>query len=200
MVICGGYRRGKSDSGDVDVVLSHPDEEVTDGFLPQLTANLEDDGWITHMLEISMMNSKRGQHPLRWKGLAPKAKSGFDTLDHAFVVWQNPSWVTEVQDLERNPTAKNPNLHRRVDIIISPWKTAGCAVLGWTGGTMFERDLRNYSRHELGWKFDSSGVRSVLDGTWIDVEQGGEDLLAKERMVFERLKLQWREPYERCTD
>jgi DNA polymerase IV len=65
---------------------------------------------------------------------------------------------------------------------------------------MFERDLRNYSRHELGWKFDSSGVRSVADGTWIDVEQGGEDLLAKERMVFDRLKLQWRDPTERCTD
>jgi DNA polymerase IV len=200
MVICGGYRRGKADCGDVDVILSHPDEEATDFVLGKLLESLEDDGYITHRLEYALTNSKRGQTPLKWRGYGPRVGGGFDTLDHAFVVWQDPSWPTEEEDLKADPDASNPNVHRRVDIIVSPWKTAGCAVLGWTGATMFERDLRGYSRKKLGWKFDSSGVRDVATGEWIDLEAGAEDMLAKERKIFEGMKLEWREPTERCTD
>jgi DNA polymerase IV len=87
-----------------------------------------------------------------------------------------------------------------VDIIISPWKTAGCAVVGWSGGTMFERDLRRYCKYELGFKFDSSGVRRQDNGEWVDLEKGDGDLLVKEKRVFSELRLEWREPTERCTD
>ena len=200
MVICGGYRRGKPDSGDVDVVLSHPNEGATDRFLVELLDSLEDKGYITHTLNVSMKNSDRGQNPLAWKGNSPPKKGGFDTLDHAFLVWQNPSWPSEEEELKRDPKAQNPNVHRRVDIIISPWKTAGCAVLGWSGGTMFQRDLRFYTRHQLGLKFDSSGVRRVSTGDWVDLEEGDGDMLAKEKRVFSGLELEWREPTERCTD
>ncbi|KAE9367852.1 Nucleotidyltransferase [Stipitochalara longipes BDJ] len=200
MVICGGYRRGKPDSGDVDVVLSHPNENATHRFLVELLESLEDHGYITHRLNVSMKNSDRGQKPLAWKGNNPRKKSGFDTLDHSFLVWQDPNWSSKDEDLKRDPEARNPNVHRRVDIIISPWKTAGCAVLGWSGGTMFQRDLRNYTRHQLGLKFDSSGVRRVATGEWMDLEKGDGDMLAKEKRVFSGLELEWRDPTERCTD
>jgi DNA polymerase IV len=200
MVICGGYRRGKPDAGDVDVVLSHPDEEATERFLRDLLESLEADGHITHRLIVSMKNSDRGQTTVSWKGSMPRSGGGFDTLDHAFVVWQDPDWPSRAEDLKRDPEAKNPNPHRRVDIIISPWKTAGCAVVGWSGGTMFERDLRNYCRKKLGMKFDSSGVRKLDGGEWVDLEEGDGDLLVKEKRVFSGLGLEWREPTERCTD
>jgi DNA polymerase IV len=125
---------------------------------------------------------------------------GFDTLDTMFVVWQDQEWPSKAEDLKKDPKAKNPNIHRRVDIIITPWKTAGCAIIGWTGGTMFERDLRQYCRDKWGYKFDSSGVRRVDNGDWVDLEAGEDTLLAKEKKVFERLGLSWREPIERCTD
>jgi DNA polymerase IV len=200
MVICGGYRRGKPDSGDVDVVLSHPNENATHRFLVDLLGSLEDDEFITHRLNVSMKNSDRGQNPLSWRGNMPRAKGGFDTLDHAFLVWQDPNWPSKDEDLKRDPKAENPNVHRRVDIIISPWKTAGCAVVGWSGGTMFERDLRRYCKYELGFKFDSSGVRRQDNGEWVDLEKGDGDLLVKEKRVFSELRLEWREPTERCTD
>jgi DNA polymerase IV len=200
MVICGGYRRGNVDSGDVDIVLSHPDEDVTEHLLTRLLEILEEDGYITHRLEHAMTNSERGQNTLEWKGFSPKRRGGFDTLDHAFVVWQEPSWPAKKEDLKSNPNASNPNIHRRVDIIISPWKTAGCAVLGWSGGTMFERDLRAYSRQTRGWKFDSSGVRVLNTGEWVDLEGCAKDMWTKEKKVFEGLQLEWREPTERCTD
>ncbi|KAI1126789.1 hypothetical protein F5Y10DRAFT_204951 [Nemania abortiva] len=198
MVIVGGYRRGKASSGDVDVILSHPDPSATEFLVGKIIRSLEKAQYISHTLTISDANSERGQAPLAWKGEGRKAGSGFDTLDKAMVVWQDPNW-------DKAKAAKNPNPHRRVDIIISPWKTAGCAVVGWTGGTTFERDLRRYCKKIKGLKFDSSGVRRRGDGgEWVDLESDANgnpapDMLTAERRVFENLGLEWRPPEERCT-
>lgn len=197
LVVVGGYRRGKTENGDVDMVLSHPDEKVTSGFVERVVVALEESEYITHTLTLSTKNSERGQQPVAWKGNERKGGTGFDTLDKALVVWQDPNWE------KREGLKKNPNPHRRVDIIISPWKTAGCAVLGWTSGTTFQRDLRRYCKKEKGLKFDSSGIRSRVDGAWVDLEsRGGQpapDMLTAEKRVFEGLGLEWREPEERCT-
>jgi DNA polymerase IV len=197
MEIVGGYRRGKSESGDADVVLSHPDEAATRDFVGALVVSLEQAGLVTHTLALSTTNSERGQVPVSWKGNAGKkiGQAGFDTLDKAMVIWQEPA---------ADASQPNPNPHRRVDIIVSPWKTVGCAVLGWSGGTTFQRDVRRWCKRERGLKFDSSGVRSRKDGSWVDLEsgEGGEsapDMLTAERRVFEGLGLAWRAPEERCT-
>ncbi|KAF3062392.1 DNA polymerase type-X family protein pol4 [Daldinia childiae] len=196
MVIVGGYRRGKRESGDVDVILSHPNAVATLNFVAAIVHSLEKDKYITHTLIMSTKNSDRGQTPVSWKGQDRKAGAGFDTLDKALVVWQDPYW-------DKTASSKNPNPHRRVDIIISPWKTAGCAVIGWTGGTTFQRDLRRYCKHVKALKFDSSGVRSWMDGSWVDLESDlngpAPDMLTAEKRVFERLGLEWRPPEERCT-
>ncbi|KAK4177498.1 putative DNA polymerase [Triangularia setosa] len=197
MVIVGGYRRGKRESGDVDVVLSHREEEATKRFVERIVVGLEKRGYITHTLLLSTANTERGQEPVAWKGDSRVAGAGFDTLDKALVVWQDPNFTGE---------GKNPNPHRRVDIIISPWKTAGCAVLGWTSGTTFQRDLRRYCKKEKQLKFDSSGVRSRRDGRWVDLESDpvtgkpAPDMLTAEKRVFKGIGLEWREPEERCTN
>ncbi|KAI8627746.1 Nucleotidyltransferase [Xylariaceae sp. FL1651] len=197
MVIVGGYRRGKTSSGDVDVILSHPDPSATHFFINDIVASLEKSKYITHTLTISSKNSERGQTPVAWKGEDRKA-GGFDTLDKALVVWQKPDW-------DKSTASRNPNYHRRVDIIISPWRTAGCAVIGWTGGTTFERDLRRYCKKVKRLKFDSSGVRLRTDGgEWVDLESDADgtpapDMFTAEKRVFEKLGLDWRPPEERCT-
>lgn len=197
MTIAGGYRRGKKESGDVDVILSHPEQDATHNLISELVTDLQDAMFITHTLTLSTRNSERGQAPLAWKGEGRRAHSGFDTLDKALVVWQNPNW-------DKSSTPKNPNLHRRVDIIISPWKTVGCALLGWSGATTFERDLRRYCKQEKSLKFDSSGIRSRIDGHWVDLESGPDgpapNMLTAEKRVFKGLGLEWRPPVERCTN
>lgn len=189
MVIVGSYRRGKPASGDVDVVLSHPDETQTLDIIEKLVSSLEKSSFITHTLSVWTKNSERGQAPVAWKGEGRPAGSGFDTLDKAMVVWQNPE--------------DHDGPHRRVDIIISPWKTAGCAILGWSGETTFQRDLRRYCKAKMGFKFDSSGVRNRADGSWVDLESSergpAPDMETAERRVFEGLDLEWRPPAERCT-
>lgn len=189
MTIVGGYRRGKAHSGDVDVVLSHPDESLTLRLVEKIVVSLEKSKHITHNLTLSTRNSDRSQAPLPWRGEG-LGGSGFDTLDKAMVVWQDPT--------------KDDAPHRRVDIIVSPWKTVGCAVLGWSGGTTFQRDLRRYCKKEKGFKFDSSGLRNRTDGSWVDLEDGAwagpaPDMETAEKRVFSGLELVWRPPEERCT-
>ena len=202
-IIVGGYRRGKELCGDVDVILSHREEHQTYNLVDRVVQSLEQQGSITHMLVMNRTNSKRGQQPLP---LAPMAGGhGFDTLDKALVVWQSQDWPTRSADLAANPKAKNPNPHRRVDIIISPWRTVGCAVAGWTSGTTFQRDLRRYAKKIKGWKFDSSGVRERGSGRWIDLERWSDPKTraptwqVAERRVFEGLGLEYMEPWDRCT-
>ncbi|CAI0644773.1 unnamed protein product [Colletotrichum noveboracense] len=199
MVIVGGYRRGKHNSGDVDVIISHPDECATLNFVQKLVVSLEKSGQITHTLTLSNHNSERGQRPLSWDGNQGRG-AGFDTLDKALVVWQEPEMSDRSRASSVDSASQRPP-HRRVDIIISPWKTVGCAVLGWSGDTTFQRDLRRYCKKQRDLKFDSSGIRSRLDGSWLDLEGNGKapDMLTAERRVFEGLGLDWVRPEDRCT-
>lgn len=207
-IVVGGYRRGKEISGDIDLVLSHRDDRVTKNLVLDIVGSLETEGWITHTLALHMTTSNREQQTLPFRG-DPDAHH-FDSLDKALVVWQDPNFAEEENSSSTLPTEENeqtlcqrknnPNPHRRVDIIISPWRTVGCAVLGWSGDTTFERDLRRYAKKAHGWKFDSSGVRQrTSGGAVVDLESGGETWEERERLVMEGLGVGWRPASERCT-
>ncbi|KAL4820027.1 high-affinity nickel-transport protein-domain-containing protein [Aspergillus spinulosporus] len=197
-IIVGSYRRGKPVSHDVDIILTHRDEVITHNLVVDVVASLESEGWITHTLALHLTTSKRDQQTLPYRG-DDDGRHHFDSLDKALVVWQTPKDKLG-SILGTNGSGANANPHRRVDIIISPWRTVGCAVLGWSGDTTFERDLRRYAKKAHGWKFDSSGVRErVTGGQVIDLEAGGETWQERERMVMEGLGVGWRPPEERCT-
>ncbi|RMZ04550.1 hypothetical protein D0860_06332 [Hortaea werneckii] len=233
-LLVGGFRRGKEACGDVDIIVSHPDERKTEGLVTDLVSSLEEEEWITHTLLLSLQSTQRGQQTLPFRtssssggGSAAGSHSGFDTLDKALVVWQDPRWEdeeasnasvsapTDDEYKAKLKSKKNPNIHRRVDIIIAPWRSVGCAVLSWSGETTFQRDLRRYCKEVQRWKFDSSGVRQYGTGEVVDVEgketagAGGdgqeegkgkaEGMEEAERRVFEALGLEYRRPEERCT-
>jgi DNA polymerase IV len=133
-LVVGGYRRGKTESGDVDIIVSHRELAKTANLVTDIVASLEEEGWVTHTLRLDLTNTHRDQSTLPLKGSPVAIGSGFDTLDKAMVVWQDINWPNKEEILERDPKAKNPNIHRRVDIIVSAWRTVGCSVLGWSGG------------------------------------------------------------------
>jgi DNA polymerase IV len=193
-LVVGGYRRGKENCGDVDIILSHPDEDQTLNIITDIVASLEEEGWVTHTLLISTTTSNRSQQTLPLNSSSAHGH-GFDSLDKALVVWQNPTFDSDPSE----PKKKNPNPHRRVDIIIAPWKTVGCAVMGWSGGTTFQRDLRRYVRQTYNYKFDSSGVRDRRTGDVVDVVGTADTMEQAEKNVFGALGLEYREPWERCT-
>lgn len=203
--IAGGYRRGKAFCGDVDLILSHRDEPKTLHLVRDVVVSLEREGWITHTLTLRLTNTKRGQRPLAL-GADGGAGHGFDTLDKAMVVWQDVAGrvkgEAEAEAEGDETTATAANVHRRVDIVVSPWFTVGCAITGWSGETTFQRDLRRYSRKVKFWKFDSSGVRDCATGHVVDLEGVGgpsRNWREAERKVFEGMGLTYLEPWERCT-
>ena len=207
-VIVGGYRRGKEESGDVDVVLSHRDPSVTENLVVDVVASLEREGWVTHTLTLNTTTSDRGQQTLPFR--AQGGGHGFDSLDKALCVWQDPVFEGMGQEEGEEEGGggegprKNPNVHRRVDIIVSAWRTVACAVLGWSGGNTFQRDLRRYVKRTKGWKFDSSGVRDRVSGRVLDLESPksadeADTWLDREKRLMEGLGIGWRPPSERCT-
>ena len=222
VIIVGGYRRGKDRCGDVDIIVTHRNPDMTQDLIVDLVSELEQSGHITHTLTIHTTNTERGQQTLPYK--MGHGSHGFDSLDKALCVWQDPNFETlsapsssttsneAVSLLDPDTSSchdvgvlkRNPKPHRRVDIIVSPWRTIGAAVLGWSGGTTFERDIRRFCKKVKNWKFDSSGVRDRATGRVLDLESprtGDEEdtWLAREKRLMGGLGIGWRPPEERCT-
>jgi DNA polymerase/3'-5' exonuclease PolX len=178
--IVGGYRRGKAHIHDVDIIVSHTDHsQTTGGFIRMLVSALEQSNHITHTLHLG--------HEIANTQTVSAHRYGFDSLEKALVVFLSPT----------------SGLHRRVDLIVAPPVSVGSALLGWTGATTFERDLRLWCEKQRGWKFTSEGLferttgRRVteVDGEW----KPGEEMADAERRVMEGMGLKWLEPGGRCT-
>ena len=120
------YRRGKSESGDVDIVISNSRPQATQNFCIELVKVLEERGIITHTLTISTATSNRQENPkhsFRKRGPLGSGEHGYglDALDKALVVFLLP---------KDNPYYTG--IHRRVDLIVAPWRAWGTAIVGWT--------------------------------------------------------------------
>jgi len=60
--ICGGYRRGKEFSNDVDILFSRPteSEDEDNGICMELVRRLQAEGLVTHAMRVSSFSSRRG--------------------------------------------------------------------------------------------------------------------------------------------
>jgi DNA polymerase IV len=120
------YRRGKSESGDVDIIISNHRPHATKNLCLALVKVLEERGIITHTLTITTATSNREENPkhsFRQRGPLGSGEHGFglDALDKALVVFLLPKGNTHYT-----------GIHRRVDLIIAPWRAWGTAIVGWT--------------------------------------------------------------------
>ncbi|TGZ77920.1 Nucleotidyltransferase [Ascodesmis nigricans] len=190
MRIVGGYRRGKPSCHDIDLLFSHrrhSSAAVVGGeFLIRLVKRLEDLELITHTLSLSYPGHHIGSLPeLDTDAPAVSGDGNFDSLPRGLLIYRDPT----------------TGVHRRVDIILTPPVAAGTALLGWTGGTTFQRDLRTWCKTR-GWRFRCDGVWEEGGGRVVGTEGwgGGESWEEVERRVMERVGVGWREPGERCTE
>ncbi|GAA5990221.1 hypothetical protein JCM10908_005880 [Rhodotorula pacifica] len=151
-LLCGGYRRAKEYSNDVDILITFPHAEgVERGVLKQLVDRLCDKGLIPPdgVLSLSEAGTNRDSSLL-----ANKPATRIDALDRALVIFRHPPDAAAVGGRERYE-----DKYRRVDLIVTRWGSWGSAVVGWTGSTQFERDLRRHAERQ-GFKFDSGGIRT----------------------------------------
>ncbi|KAJ3280201.1 hypothetical protein HK104_000831 [Borealophlyctis nickersoniae] len=168
----GGYRRGKQLSGDLDVVVTHPDEGRVPDLLGKVVDRLKLKGYVKHVMwygegadkdtvsEIKLSGSQRGY--------------SMDQLAKAFCAMIQPS----------------KKIYRQVDIIISPYSVFACAVVGWSGSKQFERGLRDWcKRGTKRFHFVSHGLYDRKTNKRIDVKT--------ERELFNVLGLPYFEPVDR---
>ncbi|ORX35733.1 putative beta DNA polymerase [Kockovaella imperatae] len=129
--ITGGYRRGKPQSNDVDIVIGPPRDDEDIGLLKKLQMRLSHLGIITHVLYSTRRSIET---PIRAHA------NNFDNLDKVFVIFRLPG---------------EGRRHRRVDIILAPRNRYAAAVLSWSGSMMFERDFKRYAENR-GYKFKAA--------------------------------------------
>ncbi|KAF8918248.1 hypothetical protein CPB85DRAFT_1283288 [Mucidula mucida] len=170
--ITGGYRRGKTRSNDVDIVISHPALESGADYINQLcvtlVTRLHQQGLVTHVMHLSSFH-KPGE--LR--------TANTDSMQQALTVFKLPE------------DGSKERIHRRVDLIIAAREVYWTAVTGWTGSKMFERDLRSWAK-DYGLKFDSSGITRRRDSKLF--------FPRTEKEVFDMLGLPWIDPTLRNAD
>jgi len=179
LTICGGYRRGKLESNDIDLILTHPDgpgqEKLASDLATKLTKRLQQAGLITHVMHLPSFRNRQGTH------LRPTNRKGWDKLEKVMTVMKFPP--KENGEVRR---------HRRVDLVYAPREVYWCAIVGWTGSIQFERDIRLWAKQKMQMKFDSSGITRLRDTKSI--------LVHSEREVFKALGLDWVEPTLRNAD
>ncbi|ORY83907.1 hypothetical protein BCR37DRAFT_334567, partial [Protomyces lactucae-debilis] len=132
---CGGYRRGKAQSGDVDVVLTHVSIKDTAQALRSIVQKLESTLFVQEVISERHERDGSKQH-----------LSGYAV---GLVVCRLPEGIEK---------AKQKLPMRRLDIIVARPDNYISAILGWSGSITFERDLRLHARNTLGINFDSTGL------------------------------------------
>ncbi|KAG8889306.1 hypothetical protein FRB98_004923 [Tulasnella sp. 332] len=192
--ICGGYRRGKPMCGDVDIIATHPDR--------QRCKNLCDSG-----------SSKRAKFDSLDKALTTfRLPSGyFPTTSTTTAVSKGDDFEesrlpplrpvqagsdTTTKTMNENETVPlstfDPGTpYRRVDLVFAPPEAYWTAVVGWTGSTQFERDIRLWA-NQVGLRFDSTGICRLSDTKPIYAHS--------EEEVFDILGLEYVEPTLRNVD
>ncbi|KAG6841415.1 hypothetical protein C0991_011309 [Blastosporella zonata] len=125
-IIVGGYRRGKNQSNDVDIVITHPNLRNGGDHVKSLRRRV-----IQRLYERDLVT-----HLAHQAGFHAQDSSLRHSLETALTVFILPT-----KDGKKG-------LHRRLDLIFAAPEAYWSAVLGWTGSKMFERDLRLWAKEE----------------------------------------------------
>ncbi|KAI8086268.1 uncharacterized protein BX664DRAFT_359810 [Halteromyces radiatus] len=165
--ICGSYRRGKQTSGDVDILVTHPDDKVASKLLTGCVDRLQSLGYIQDILSMTnfgTVNSSDDDDD-------DTIKTRIHSTGQALCVW----------------LSKNDPVYRRVDLIVVPWDDYPVAILSWTGSGHFNRSLRLRAKKVNGLKVTSHGF----------FRKGEKLKVTSERHAFELLDLTYLEPKDR---
>ncbi|KAI9259411.1 hypothetical protein BDA99DRAFT_513216 [Phascolomyces articulosus] len=151
MTVCGSYRRGKPESGDVDIIMTHKENSVSSKLLVGL---LEVFKVKELLVDIITMGSDCKLRDGDEKHLRP---------DQALCIWRQPG----------------STICRRVDFVVSPFENYPVAVLAWTGSSYFERSIRLYAKKVMNIKVTSHGLysRATQERLYVKSEQHMFDIL-----------------------
>ncbi|PFH50099.1 hypothetical protein AMATHDRAFT_145957 [Amanita thiersii Skay4041] len=182
--IMGSYRRGKSDCGDIDILITRPTD---DG---KTHAGIEHDPHPFH-------NALRKVPGVLRQLLAE--------LHSARILTEDLALPEDPNDLEATYRGLCclPGVYskrRRIDFLMVPWCSRGAALLYFTGDDIFNRAIR-MKANVMGYSLNQRGLFAgvVRDPHDRRVKTNPGTLIAAEteEEIFKILAVPWQEPHER---
>ncbi|XP_027428781.2 DNA-directed DNA/RNA polymerase mu isoform X2 [Zalophus californianus] len=167
VTLVGGFRRGKLQGHDVDLLVSHSQEGQEAGLLPSMMRRLEK--------QHHRGRPEDATHP------TPRSHTmdAFEIIFCIFCLPQPPG--AAVGGAQRRAV--------RVDLVAVPISQLPFALLGWTGSKHFQRELRRFSWKERGLRLNSHGL--------FDPERKMLFHVASEEDIFRHLGLEYLPPEQR---
>ncbi|XP_063818088.1 DNA nucleotidylexotransferase [Pseudophryne corroboree] len=187
VTVTGGFRRGKNVGHDVDILITCPRNGAEKHILHNTINVLKNKGQIFfyNVIESTFNETKR---PSR----------NIDALDHyqkCFLILKLLKKDVEIENKcsghWQEPTEPDLRMWKavRVDLVVTPYEQYAFAILGWTGSTQFERDLRRYATHEKKMILDNHALFDKTKNIFLEAKT--------EEDIFTHLGLNYLEPWER---
>ncbi|KAL6037575.1 hypothetical protein STEG23_004894 [Scotinomys teguina] len=178
VTLTGGFRRGKLQGHDVDLLITHPVEGQEVGLLPRVIVQLQKQGFVLyHQYHRSHLDA----------AYLLRQNYTMDAFERSFCILNlpQPPHAALVGGLQSCPTWRAV----RVDFVVTPISQFPFALLGWTGSQLFERELRRFSRQEKGLWLNSHGLFDPELKTFLHA--------TSEEDIFELLGLKYLPPEQR---
>lgn len=174
-VTCGSYRRGKPSSGDVDVLITHPESSAEKGGSKRVKL-LND---IIKMLQTTS--------PPFITGVLGEVRA---------TTHQQASFMGYCQLPPGHP--QHSGVHRRLDIKVYPIEHFPFALLYFTGSDHFNRSMRHYAKMKQ-WTLSDHGLAPCRRQHGEKIWTGKSVYCRTEEEIFEKMGLTYVPPTERNT-
>ncbi|XP_067241786.1 DNA nucleotidylexotransferase isoform X2 [Chanodichthys erythropterus] len=178
--VAGGFRRGKEFGHDVDFIIKTPEPGQEDAILPAVIERFKSQNILLYSdfqestFDLSQLPNHR-----------------FEAMDHFSKCFLIVKLKREQENRERETDkgASRDWKAVRVDLLAPPVERYAYALLGWTGSTLFERDLRRFARLERGKLLDNHVLYDKATKAFLPA--------STEEDIFAHLGLEFIEPWQR---
>jgi DNA polymerase lambda len=170
---CGSYRRGKSDCGDIDIIITHTLDHPTEGVLPELLHRLHTAEFLTDDLTSGSYTAKEKDRETD----------------------KNGKYMGVCRLPGIDPNTGETYKYRRIDLRVYPLPEWPTALLYFTGSGHFNRSMRLWAKKNNFHLSDHEIVRRVASG----MESETPIPVRTEEDVFAVLGLKYKAPHERNT-
>ncbi|XP_050982202.1 DNA nucleotidylexotransferase [Labeo rohita] len=173
--ITGGFRRGKEFGHDVDFIIKTPEAGQEDTILPAVIERFKS--------QNILLYSDLQESTFDLRQLPTQRFEAMDHFSKCFLI------VKLKCEQETDARAARDWKAIRVDLVAPPLERYAYALLGWTGSTLFERDLRRFARLERGKLLDNHVLYDKATNTFLPANT--------EEDIFAHLGLEYIEPWQR---
>uniref|UniRef100_A0A8C2H107 DNA-directed DNA/RNA polymerase mu n=1 Tax=Cyprinus carpio TaxID=7962 RepID=A0A8C2H107_CYPCA len=173
--ITGGFSRGKEFGHDVDFIIKTPEAGQEDVILPAVIERFKS--------QNILLYSDFQESTFDLRQLPTHCFEAMDHFSKCFLI------IKLKREQETDARAGRDWRAVRVDLVAPPLERFAYALLGWTGSTLFGRDLRRFARLERGKLLDNHALYDKATNTFLPANT--------EEDIFAHLGLEYIEPWQR---